>query len=217
MNSEEIFFDSVNKISKGEFRNNEVSDYFNSAIALMVNASKANKIKDTFTPFYYQPSATLGCYLKSEKTKSEYHLMYDFITNEIFFYSSLKNWENIKNINDSFWSEFLAASQKINFRFEPFEGIAYDKTITPEFNSNFKSILFNIMAVYVTSMLRSKKDRGNIGFGQLTITWAPQKTTDEILQELSFAFKYFYQLNYLLWKTEDVRRQNRINKKGKRT
>lgn len=212
MNFEDVFFDSINKISKGELENNEIREFFNSAISLLQNASKKSKIKDKFKPFYYQPSISLGCYLRSEKTQSEYHLIYDLYKNEIVFYSSIRNWENIKNINDSFWSEFLNISQKYNFKFEAYEGPFYDKSVTPEFNSNFKGILFNLMNVYITSMLQSKEARGNIGFGQLSIVWTPKKSITEIVGELDIAFKYFYQLNYLLWKTENIRRQNRINR-----
>jgi hypothetical protein len=132
------------------------------------------------------------------------------------FYSDIRNWENIRNINDSFWHNFLETSQKINIQFSPHGGLIYDKEITPEFNLNYKSVIFNLMGVYVTSMLESEQQRENISFGRLEIIWTPSKSTSEIVRELNTAFKIFYKLNYLLWKSEDIRKQNRINRQ-KRT
>jgi len=215
MNFEETFFKSINIISKGNLTQSEVDDFFNSATSILQNASKKSNIKDNFTPFYYQPTATLGCFLVSEKTKSEYHIMYDLYKNEIIFYSSIMNWENIKNLNDSFWSEFLEMSQKYDFKFGSFSGPFYDKDKTPEFSANYKSFVFNLMSVYVTAMLESKEERMNISFGQLEIVWAAQKKIPEILEQLNIAFKFFYRFNYLLWKSADIRRQNQNNKKKK--
>lgn len=115
MNYGETFFKSINEISKGELTQKEINDFYNSATDLLLNAAKKSNIKDNFIPFYYAPTASLSCFLKSEKTQSEYHLLYDIYTNEIIFHSSLQNWENIKNLTDSFWLEFLEISQKYDF------------------------------------------------------------------------------------------------------
>lgn len=215
MNFEETFFKSINIISKGELKQTEVNDFFNSSISILKNASKKSNIKDNFTPLYYKPSATLGCFVVSEKTKSEYHIMFDIYKNEIIFYSTINNWENIKNLNDSFWSEFLEMSEKYNFKFGSYSGPFFDKEKTPEFIVNYKSFVFNLMSVYVIAMLESKEDRMNISFGQLEIVWTPQRAISEVLEQLNIAFKFFYRFNYLLWKSEDIRRQNQNNKKKK--
>jgi len=213
MNLSDNFFETINKISKNDFDHENINLFFDSAKYLLENASKKNQIKDKFTCFYYKPSTTLNCFLESEKTKSKYNLLYDIYKNEIVFYSDILNWENIRNINDSFWQDFLATSKELNFQFNPHGGIIYDKETTPEFNSNYKSVIFNLMSVYVTSMLESEQQRENISFGQLEITWTPTKGITEILKELNIAFKIFYKLNYLLWKTEDIRKQNQINRR----
>lgn len=71
------------------------------------------------------------------------------------------------------------------------------------------------MSVYITAMLESKEERGDISFGQLEIVWTPQKKIDDILEQLNVAFKFFYRFNFLLWKSEDIRTQNRNNRKKK--
>ncbi|OYX86270.1 MAG: hypothetical protein B7Y83_01945 [Flavobacteriales bacterium 32-34-25] len=141
--------------------------------------------------------------------------MYDLYKNEIIFYSSINNWQNIKNLNDSFWSEFLEISQKYDFKFGSYSGPFYDKEKTPEFNANYKSLMFNLMSVYITAMLESKEERLNISFGQFEVVWTPSIKTTDILEQLNIAFKFFYRFNYLLWKSEDIRKQNQNNRNRK--
>lgn len=213
MNSVNTFFSSIQKISENDFENNDVRNVFKSASELLINASKEARIKDDFETFYFEPTATIISLLESEKTKSKYNLLYDIYTGEIVFYTNIDNWENIKNIDDKFWAELINTSQKYDIKFSADSGPFYDKSITPEFNANFKSIMFNIMSVYVTAMLETKIDRGNFGFGQLEISWTANKTCiADIVNELNIAFKIFYRFNYLLWKAGDIRRQNKFNR-----
>jgi|GEM_PF-3331022 len=212
MSFKEIFFESINEISKGDITQKTINDFFNSATELLQVAIKKSNVKDIFETFYYEPTATLICFFKSEKTQSEYHLLYDLYKNEIIFYSPIQNWENIKNLPDSFWSEFLEVSQKYDIRFGSYSGPFYDKEQTPEFNANYKSFVFNLMSVYITAMLESKDKRGDISFGHLEILWTPQKKIEDILEQLTISFKLFYRFNYLLWKAEDIRKQNRHNR-----
>lgn len=214
MNSVETFFQSINKISENDFENEDIKNFFNSATELLLNASKKSRIRDKFVPYYYKPSLTLICLLKSEKTVCEYSLMYDRYKNEIVFNTDLHNWENIRNINDSFWIELLDTANKYDIQFSSHSGPFYDTDKTPEFNANYKSIMFNLMSVYVTAMLESGDKRQNISFGQLEIVWSIyDKCIADMMTELEIAFKLFYRFNYLLWKSEDVRKQNRDNRR----
>lgn len=215
MNIGKNIFKSINNISQNNFDQHDIKGFFNSATNLLESASKKSRIKDKFVSYYYEPAATLSCFLKSEKTESEYNLMYDLYKNEIIFYSTIRDWENIKNINDSFWAELLEVASKYNVKFSSYSGPFYDKEKTPEFNANYKSIVFNLMSVYITAMLEPEKARENISFGQLELVWTPEKSTEDIINELNIAFKIFYRFNYLLWKAEDIRRQNKINKRKK--
>lgn len=208
-------FDSINRISKNQWEGTEIRDFYRDADSLMKSVIKKINIKDSFQFYYYEPGATLQCYAQSEKTNTQYSFGYYPPKNEIFFHTYIHNWENIRNIKDSFWIEFINVMDKYNFKFNPDSGPFYDKDITPEFNSNYKSNVFNIMSTYITAMLHSKEDRGNIGFGILEAIWTPQKDIDTIITEMVIAFKLFYRLNYLLWKSESIRDQNRINKRKK--
>ncbi|MCK7591321.1 hypothetical protein M0G43_12105 [Subsaxibacter sp. CAU 1640] len=210
----DTFFSSIYKISENDFENQDVRNFFNSATELLLNVSKKSRIRDKFVPYYYKPSLTLICLLKSEKTECEYNLMYDRYNNEIVFNTDLRNWENIRNIKDSFWTELLDAANKHDIQFSSHSGPFYETDKTPEFNANYKSILFNLMSVYITAMLEPEKERQNISFGQLEIVWSIyDKCIADMMTELEIAFKLFYRFNYLLWKSEDVRKQNRENRR----
>ncbi len=210
-----LFFKSINKIKNNEITNENIDGFYNSATKILENASKESKVKDSFKAYYYKPHITLISLLRSEKIGSDYQLMYDSYNNQITFSTWVKNWENIKNLNDSFWVEFLEKGNELNFNFFASEGPFYNKENTPEFNTKYKSLNFNIMSVYVTAMLKSQEDRQNTGFGNLEIVWTSERSTREIIEELNIAFKYFYKFNYNLWKIGDIRRQNKINRNKK--
>lgn len=216
MDTFEDFFTSINDISSNRLNEANLNTYFTSAKAILFNLAKKSKVKDEFDIYYYKPTATLSCFLKSRKTETEYHLLFDLYTNEIVFFSSIYNWENIRNVSDVFWSNFILVSDSNNFKFSPDSGPFYNKENTPEFNSKYKSLLFNLMSVYITAMLEPQEERGNISFGQLEVTFTPQTPIEEMINKLGIAFKTFYGLNYQLWKTEDIRKQNRKNKRKKR-
>ena len=207
-----LFFKSINKIRNDEITDESIDDFYNSATKILENASKESKVKDSFKAYYYKPHITLVSLLKSEKLGSDYQLMYDSYNNQITFSTWIKNWENIKNLNDSFWSDFLEKSHKYNFKFGNYESTIYDNENAPEFKNKFKSINFNIMSSYISAMLHSKEVRQNIGFGQLAITWNSNHSPDKVIYEIGIAFKYFYKFNYNLWKARDIRRQNKINR-----
>lgn len=216
MISSTTFFDSINKISRNDYSQSTNKMFIDSAFYMLRTASKKSRIKDSFEGFYYDPLKIKCCKLKSEKTQSEYELLYDTYKNEIVFQSHIRNWWNIRNINDSFWSELIEVNKNFNIQFSADGGPIYDKEKTPEFNANYKSIIFNLMRVYVTAMLEPEEQRDYIGFGQLEIVWSPEKSTDQIISELNIAFKFFYRFNYLLWKSEDIRKQNRINRQKRK-
>ncbi len=48
MTNEKLFFNSINNISKGEHQQNQINEYFNSAIALLENAVKKKQNKRQF-------------------------------------------------------------------------------------------------------------------------------------------------------------------------
>lgn len=111
-------------------------------------------------------------------------------------------------------SEFFNVCSDYNFLFLH-NGPYYEKDITPEFNANYKSNIINLMHNYVSGMLLPEKDRQNITFGNFQAVWNQSKDIDTIINEMAIAFKWFYKFNYYLWKAENIRMQNKNNRKSK--
>ena len=105
------YFSSINNIALNDFDNEDIRNAFKSGSEILLDASKKAKIKDDFQSLYFEPTATIISLIESEKTKSSYNLLYDLYTGEIVFYSSIRNWENIKNIDDKFWAELIQACE----------------------------------------------------------------------------------------------------------
>lgn len=205
---EKDFFDSINNINKYGYSNKVISTFFSSGTEILNSAAKKARIKDSFKSTYFEPTATISLYHKSNKTSSNFNLFYDLHSNEIVFNMDIPFWENIKNIKDSFWTELIESSQNLDFKFYPDSPPFFNKKTTPEFSSNFKSINFNLMCSYITSMLEPKKERENIQFGWLEKTWTPNDSTETITTQLYQCFKIFYKFGYLLWKSEKTRTTN---------
>ena len=209
---EQDFFNSINQINKNGISNELTNVFFNSGSKILDTAIKKARIKDTFIPTYYHPTATIHLYYKSQKTKSYFNFFYDIYTHEIVFNMGIPYWQNIKNVKDTFWSDFIEHSGKLGFVFQAGCQPFFDKKITPEFNSNFKSINFNIMCSYITSMLEPKEERENIHFGYLEKIWTSDNDIDIIIEQLNECFKIFYKFGYVLWKSEKTRVINRNNR-----
>ncbi|MFH6943479.1 hypothetical protein [Flavobacterium sp. FlaQc-50] len=205
------YCDCINRL----WESPEPSDYenfVNITYQIWDNLIKLCKIKDDFL-FYWSPSAVISVTAKSDKTDCHYMIGLDLFKRELYFDVSITNWENIRNLKDEFLTEFFDICTQNDFKFSPDSGPFYEKEITPEFNANYKSNIINIMHNYVSGMLLPEKERGNISFGRFVAVWDSSKDMETILNELQIAFKWFYKFNYNLWKAENIRIQNRNNRK----
>ena len=77
MTDKSIFFESINNLLDDQFSNENINSYFKSSTSILLNTSKSANIKDKFHAYYFEPNLTFITFLKSEKTDTEYHLMYD--------------------------------------------------------------------------------------------------------------------------------------------
>ncbi|SEC67523.1 hypothetical protein SAMN04489761_3472 [Tenacibaculum sp. MAR_2009_124] len=207
--------DILNTINKEGINRNTLDKFLSVGEEILASAAKKARIKDSFTATLSYTSHTLDLKYKSTKTNSFYHLMYDSYTRELIFETYIESWENIKNIKDTFWVEFLSSSDTLDFDFFNCYPLTYDKKATPEFAANFKSINFRIMMYYINAMLVASKERDNIMFGGLEKIWTGKTTIPTIISELNECFRVFYRLNYLLFKAEKVRKINKQTRKLK--
>ncbi|PJJ09818.1 hypothetical protein CLU83_3195 [Flavobacterium sp. 1] len=169
--------------------------------------------KDDFE-FYWSPGIVISVTAKSIKTGCHFMIGLDFFKRELYFDTDIGHWENIRNLKDEFMTEFFDICTKNGFLFFH-NGPYYEKDITPEFNAKYKSNIINLMHNYVSGMLLPKQERENISFGNFQAIWNQSKDMQTIINELEIAFKWFYKFNYHLWKSENIRMQNKNNRKSR--
>lgn len=205
------YCDCINKL----WEDPEPTDYenfVNITYKIWGDVIKASKIKDEFT-FHWSSSAVISITAKSNKKNCHYMIGLDLFKRELYFDVDIRNWENIRNLKDEFMTEFFEICTQNRFVFLPNSGPFYEKEITPEFNAKYKSNIINLMHNYVSGMLLPENERQDIMFGSFQAVWNASKDMEIIINELEVAFKWFYKFNYHLWKSENIRNQNRENRK----
>lgn len=206
------FTEQLNGFYKNENRNQ--SEYIKVGFDVLDYIISQINVKDTFD-FKYSPSIAISNYAISKKMNVSFDLSYNFIYHTVNFSCFVHNWENIKNLNDEFWVDFIEVCNKYNFFFNQLSAPKYDKELAPELNLKFKSNIFNLMNTYINSMLTSATSRKNLTFGTLEASWATKTPVSQIIDELIIAFKWFYKFNYLLYKADATRKVNKVNRNKK--
>lgn len=181
-------------------------DTFSKITELLI---KYGKFRDNFEyeKFYinhYGPELIIN----SQKTKSTFYLGLD--ETGIYLKSHLRNNYNIRKMDDQFWVELLSLS---NFgKFEFIENGGFDKKTEKEFPDIFsikKSMIFSIFRRYFVDIITEKNNFQKYDvvedFGEFKISWNNSFELDKIIQELCLTFKILYNLNYKLWKVEDLK------------
>ncbi|HNW82187.1 MAG TPA: hypothetical protein PKG52_04770 [bacterium] len=149
-------------------------------------------------------------YAESKKTGNTFEIgiEYDYI----FLKMNVQFAENIKHMSDEFWKLVTKTGElgDLVFKEDNFIG---NKNMN-RFKNN-KSIIFRMIRNYVILSLNDEGDLDSPGYlGWLEIKWKFNENWEQILINLCQAFKYFYQMNYMLWKTRDLKRK-RIYKERK--
>ncbi len=152
--------------------------------------------KDTFdTSEMYLHTEGLEIIIKSKKNDTDYRLGVD--DKGIYLTTYLKYSNNIRYMDDSFYSEILNLENL--GKFEYLENETYpleDKTYSKLFN-NKKSNIFRILRNYIIGTVEQYDD---VIIGTLKVVWAPENEIDQTISNGCLVFKSFYNLNYELWK-----------------
>ncbi|GEN74155.1 hypothetical protein [Chryseobacterium lathyri] len=206
----------IDELIDGEKTEENTNAFIDSSFNLWGEIIKESGIKDEFE-FSYFPYLAIQTSARSNKFNSSFNLSLNRLYWEITFDSYINNWENVKNLNDSFMADFFTICNKYDIKFIAGYSPDYNKEITPEFNAKFKSNIFNLMHSYISLMNLDSYSREHQSLGRFSITWKLPEGFDlqKIIEELKIAFKWMYKFNYNLWKVEDIRRQNRENRQRK--
>lgn len=144
--------------------------------------------------------------IKSIKTRSDFRLGID--EKGIYLSTDFRHTENLKNMDDKFWIKLLNLMEFEGFEYDEYEFIG-DETRHkhPELFKNYKGMIFRMFRKYFFSMIEYKE----VGtLGDFKITWTNKIKFDDIIREGCIAFRIMYQLNYDLWKIDDLKNKKAV-------
>ena len=140
--------------------------------------------------------------IKSEKTKQVLCLATDL--NGLYLETSFIHSENLKNMGDDFWSELFELKKFGGFEYIENSGFSDEtKEKYPELFYSYKNTFFLLFRKYILSFVENDN---NIDLGTLKVTWEAKNNFIEIIEEICFAFKSMYKMNYKLWKITDLKK-----------
>lgn len=137
--------------------------------------------------------------IKSNKTNCRYEIGLD--RDGIYLSTDLRHNQNLRYMDDKFWSQLINLSQ--------FEGFEYVETeYTPDserkrhpdlFKTN-KSVVYKIFRKYFFDQTANYEFSDSSSVGDLKISMNGSHDFGFIIRQFCKAFKIMYQLNYKLWK-----------------
>lgn len=199
----------LNSHNSLKFSYDEITDKTqinNELVQILVDISelfiKYGNFKDTFdNSKMYLNLYGLNLIIKSTKTGVVYDLGIDI--KGIYLKTHLRYPDNLKNMDDEFWMEFLKLNEYGCFELVENEGFSDEvKRKNPDLFYNYKGSVFKIFRRYFTDVL-DDKSCGDLG--DLQITWTAKDNFYDIISNGCLAFKSLYKLNYLLWKIDDLK------------
>jgi hypothetical protein len=137
---------------------------------------------DNFYQHIYGPELIIN----SKKTKSNYRLGIN--EKGIYLNTHLIHVENLKNMDDQFWSDILKLADNEYFELVDFEFTNSDvKHKYPELCYNYKGVIFKIFRQYFFNVTESGGNMDN--FGDFKITWPPESGFEDTIRKGCEIFK----------------------------
>jgi len=167
-------------------------------------AIKFGNFKDKFdTSKMYLNLYGPSLIIKSEKTNQTMYLATDL--KGIYLETSFIHGENLKNMDDSFWTVLLELKNIKGFEYEENSYFSLEtQKKYPELFHTYKNIIFLINRKFFISHAENDND---IDLGIFKVQWKPEGDFSNMIEEICLAFKLMYKLNYKLWKISDLRKK----------
>jgi len=169
---------------------------------------KFGGFKDTFdsskfTLNLYGPSLII----KSVKTNVTYRFALDY--ESLSLSTHLYNIKNLRHMDDNFWSQIMRLPSLGEFKLSEYEFYGKE-TIRghEELFNNQKSSLFRIFRSY---FLGSILNEGDIISPDFETRWGYDLDFGDVVIKGCETFKLLYNLNYLLWKVDDLQNKKISN------
>lgn len=164
-------------------------------------------VKDTWNFPARSDALPFGQQATIRSTKMEVEFGFGIYHNDFFLQSNIKPPFYIKNMDDEFWSYFVALKSLGQFEFL---GNAYpssddaDKAIKDL--KNTKSNIFQLIRNYILLELYEGKTED---IGSLEIKWPVTTAWDSVIKNGVFAFSRMYRINYMLYRAEYLHKKSK--------
>lgn len=174
-------------------------------MSIAENFFKYGKFKDTWdNSKCYLNFLGQNLLLRSEKMNITFSWGLD--ANDFFLECSIMYPENLRYMNDNFWSELLVLKSLGQFEFT---GSGYLNSKERPFFENKTSTIFQMVRnfmLYQTEKMDETNYRlpPSMDMGQLILKWDVNIDFEVLLEQSCKAFKALYSLNYQLWKISDL-------------
>lgn len=150
-----------------------------------------------FTLNIYGPSLII----KSIKTGVTFRLALDY--KGIYLSTYLYKIKNLRHMDDQFWSQILKLPSLGEFELGEYEFYGRETVQGhQELFSNQKSNLFRIMRSYFVGSILNE---GEIISPHFEMRWGYDNDLSNLILKGYETFKLLYNLNYLLWKVDDLK------------
>lgn len=143
--------------------------------------------------------------IKSLKTKCDYQIGIE--SGGIYLSTDLRFNDNLRYMGDDFWKLLLELSDCKGFFYGEYEFTRSERRKEfPELFSANKSMIYKIMRKYIFDQTDTDFEHGSSSVGEFKILWEFDTDIEDIIRECCAAFKIMYQLNYKLWKIDNLKK-----------
>lgn len=199
--------DIINEHNTVQFTDKYTHDICREAANTLAGISelffKYSGVKDKFdNDKFYQNLYGPTLKIESLKTKSSYTLGID--EKGIFLNTYFRNPENLRYMDDNFWSDLLTLSSL--GAFDHVENEKYGKDVRSKYHPLFNNSQSAIYKIALNYFVGINERENHMVLGDLQVTWSNNYALDEIIANGCKVFKILYKLNYSLWKVSDLKK-----------
>jgi len=132
-------------------------------------------------------------------------------SNEYYLESYIMHADNLRHMNDDFWSDLLELRTLGHFEYT---GSDYISAKERPYFENKTSTVFQIMRNFMRYQVKKMEGTNyqqppSMDLGQLVLKWHVDTDFETLLEQTCKAFKILYSLNYKLWKINHLAPKNR--------
>lgn len=172
---------------------------------------KHGNFKDEWNYDFISPEI-FGVFLiiKSKKLGATFNLGME--NGRIKIRSNLYHTQHLKSMNEEFWKKILSIADYEGFEYREWESTRIEtRKNYPKLFHSHQGVIFRMFRKYFFDMTIDQNNHNeDPSLGELSVSWGTETDFLAILENLCHVFKNFYQLNYALWKIEDIKQKRKM-------